>query len=309
MTSQILDNHEQIAGLLPAYLNGRLEETRVKQVREHLLSCAVCQQELAAWESIQGATRLVMASTPLPSAQLMNAVWARIDASAEKVQPAWRWSPGPAPRRFWLVFRSQISLIHKSIWVASALVCLFGLILSVFMAFHQQDHRAVRAAGQLLVLFIVITGASGCGFIYGSSIDPGFEWTIATPTSMRLLMLCRMIVVLGYNLLLGMLASIAFAAVNGIDLWAIVQFWLGPLLFLSSFCLTASLFIGSTLALICTAVIEVLQSFPSSLVSHLAGLPLPSLNLGSTSPTLLILAVLLVACAAFFVPRQPRLAS
>ena len=87
-----------------------------------------------------------------------------------------------------------------------------------------------------------------------------------------------------------------------------VQLWLGPLFFLSSLCLVISLFISSAFALICTIGIEALQRFPSTIVAHL-GLALPSLDLGSTSPTLLIAALLLIAAAVFFIPKQPRLAS
>jgi len=50
MTSQTSENHEHITDLLPAYMNGRLEDASLRQVREHLLSCAVCQQEFATWE-------------------------------------------------------------------------------------------------------------------------------------------------------------------------------------------------------------------------------------------------------------------
>lgn len=309
MTAQIPENRAHIAELLPAYINGRLDSASARQVREHLLACETCQQELATWESIRGATNLVFASTPLPSARLMDEVWAKIDAPVEQAEAARRWSLWRALHRLWLVFRAQIPLIHKSIWVASALVCLFGLLLTLLMASHTREQAQVHVAGQLLVLFIVAVGASGSAFIYGSSVDPGFELALTTPTSVRLLMLCRMAIVLGYNLLLGMLASVVFAAVCGVGLWGMMQMWLGPLLFLSSLCLAVSLFLGSAFAVICTAVIEILQNFPSSLASHLVNLSLPSLDLGPTSPVLLMGALLFIAFAVFFVPRQPRLAS
>src|SRR5581483_11112308 len=145
----------------------------------------------------------------------------------------------------------------------------------------------------------------GSAFISGSSVDPGFELTTATPTSIRFVMLCRMALVLGYNFLLGLLASTAFASVYGGGLWGFMQLWLGPLLFLSSLCLTISLFVGSTFALLCTGVIEALQILPARL-SHMVSVPLPDLALGSTSPALFIGAFLLIVFAVVFVPRQPR---
>src|SRR5260370_11225328 len=237
MSAQIPKNHAQIVDLIPVYLNGRLDAASTRQVREHLASCETCRLELASWEALKGATTQVFVETPLPSMQLMNQVWAKIGAPVEHAR---RCSPGRALHRLWLVFRAQIPLLHKSIWVVSALVCLFGLALTLLMA--HQTHAQMQFAADLLVLFIVVAGASGSAFIYGSAVDPGFELTIATPTSIRLLMLCRMGLVLGYNFCLAVLASAAFASVYGGSLWGMMQLWLGPLLFLSSLCLTISLF-------------------------------------------------------------------
>ncbi len=303
MTAQIPQDREHRADLLPAYVNGQLDAGNARLVREHLLSCAPCRAELATWEALKDTATQIYASTPLPSPVLMDQVWAKI-ANGER-QVTRRWSLARLLGRGWLIFRAQIPLIHKSLWIASALVCLFGLALTLLMASHE---IAQKRAGDLLVLFIVVVGASGSAFIYGSAVDPGFELSLATPTSVRFLMLCRMVIVLGYNLLLGMLASAAFATVYGGGLWGMMQLWLEPLLFLSSLCLAISLLIGSTFALICAAVIEVLQTFPSTFLSHL-GLPLSALDLDPTSPALLIAALLLIVGAVFFIPKQPRLAS
>ena len=304
MNTQIPDNHEEVAELLPAYLNGRLDAVTLSLVDEHLASCLLCQQELAAWEFVRGATRQAFAITPLPSTQVMDAVWARLDAPVAQPQIARRGSPWHALTRLWLVFRAQIPLLHKSIWIASALVCLFGLTLTILM--HPHTAGLKHMASSLLVLFIVVVGASGSAFIYGSSIDPGFELTLTTPTSMRFLMLCRMALVLGYNFLLALLASAVFALLYGGSLWGFIQLWLGPLLFFSSLGLAISLFVGSTFALLCTAIIEVFRSFPNNLASRLINLPLPSLDLNSTNPQLLLVAFLLIIFAVLFVPKQPR---
>jgi hypothetical protein len=305
MTAQIPQDREHKADLLPAYVNGQLDASSARLVREHLLSCASCRLELATWEALKDTANQVYASTPLPSPQLMEQVWAKV-AETEETQAAQRWSLARSLRRGWLVFRAQFPLIHKSLWIASVLVCLFGLVLILTMPLHAFMQR--HSAGDLLVLFIVVAGASGCAFIYGSAVDPGFELAITTPTSVRFMMICRMVIVLGYNFLLGVLASAVFAAIYGGGLWGMVQLWLGPLLFLSSLCLMLSLFVSSTFALICSAAIEALQTFPSTFAPHL-GLSLPPLDLGSTNPTLLIGALLLIACSIFFIPRQPRLAS
>ena len=305
MTIQIPDDREHIVDLLPAYLNGQLDAGSAGQVRAHLVSCESCQLELAAWKSLKRAASQAFAAAPPPPAQLMSRVWEKIDVS-ESARSARRVSPVRTLYRLWLIFRAQIPLIHKSIWVASVLVCLFGLTLTILMEMFTNAQKTFAA--NLLVLFIVVVGASGSAFIYGSSIDPGFELMISTPISVRFMMLCRMTIVLGYNFLLGLLASAIFAGVYGGSLWGFVQLWVGPLLFLSSLCLTISLFVGSTLALICGIVIEVFQAFPNGLISHLVRIPLPALDFGPTSPALLVAALLLMAFAVLFLPKQPRLA-
>jgi hypothetical protein len=324
MTAQIPEDCEHVAKLLPAYINGQLDTASASQVCAHLASCIACQLELANWEAVKETANHVFAATPLPSARVMKQVWERIDAT-EQARNAWHFplvspissrvsaltwgkiSPVRALRGLWLVFRAQIPLLHKSIWIASALGCLFGLIITIAMA--QRSAQAKGTIADILVLFIIVIGASGSAFLYGSAVDPGCELTIATPTSLRLVMLCRMVIVLGYNMLLALLASAVFATLYGGSLWGFVQLWLGPMIFLSSLCLALSLFVGSTFALLCAAVIGVLQTFPQRFISHLINIPLPTLDLNATSPVLLIAALALLAFALFCIPRQPRLAS
>ncbi len=304
MTAQIPQDREHIADLLPAYVNGQLNVSSARLVREHLRSCASCRLELTTWEALKDTALQVYASTPLPSPQLMEQVWEKI--ADTQVHASHRWSGAHILRRGWLIFRAQIPLIHKSLWLGSALVCLFALFLVLCLIPHSPDRE--HLASNLLVLFIVVVGASGSAFIYGSAVDPGFELAIATPTSIRLVMLCRMLIVLGYNFLLGVLASAVFALVYGGGLWGMVQLWLGPLVFLSSLCLAISFFVSSTFALLCTVVLEAWQNFPAMAISRL-GLSFPALDLGATSPALLLGAVALVAFTIFFLPKQPRLSS
>lgn len=305
MTRQFPESREHIGELLPAFLNGRLDEAELDQVHEHLLSCEICQQELAAWRSIKEAAGLLQVSMlQLPSATpFMSAVWAKIDDPAPAVQVSWLKAPQRALSLFWQVLRAQFPLIHKSTWFASALVCLLGLCLALIMASHSLGQKLL--AGNMLVLFINVVGASGCAYIYGASVDPGFEWTLAMPVSVRVLLFCRMGIVLGYNLLLGMFTSAVFVTITGGGLWEMVHLWLGPLFFLSSLCLTLSLFVGSTFAIVCTAIIGGLQHLPGSLAPSL----IPPINISPDSPLLLFAALLLIIVAACCTPRQPRLAS
>lgn len=303
MTAQIPQDREHYADLLPAYVNGQLDASNARLVREHLLACASCQRELSTWEALKDTAHQVYAAAPLPSPLLMDQVWAKI--AEGEARAAHSGVMVRLLRRGWHIFCAQFALIHKSLWVASALVCLLGLVLTLVMAHGSASQ--IHLAGNLLVLFIIVVGASGSAFIYGAAVDSGFELSLATPTSVRFVMLCRMMIVLGYNILLAALASAVFATVYGGGFWGMVQLWLGPMLFLSSLCLTISLFVSSAFALICTVVISALQQFPATFL-HRVGLTLPSLDLGPTSPALLIGALLLVVGAVIFIPKQPRLA-
>src|SRR5258707_2727276 len=109
MTAQIPQDREHRADLLPAYVNGQLDASSTRLVREHLLSCASCRAELATWEVLRDTATQVYASTPLPSPALLDQVWAKI--ADEERQVVRRWSPARLLRRGWLVFRAQIPLI------------------------------------------------------------------------------------------------------------------------------------------------------------------------------------------------------
>lgn len=306
MMFQVPQNREHVVDLLPAYANGSLDTTNAERVREHLLQCEACQLELSSWEAIRAATQFAVASAPLPSAHILDQVWTKIDApTAAQAVAAHRWSPGSMLAHFWLVFSKQIGIIHKSIWIVSAMVMVFGGIL-VFAA-TAGDHSHIRDAQLLLALFASVIGASGVAFIYGAENDIGFELTLSTPTSIRIVMICRMILVVGYDLLLSALASTILALSYGGGPWEIIQLWLGPMLLLASLSLMLSLMVGSVIALLFSLILEATQALPTYMMKGLIGLQLARPDLWQTSPTILLLAILFFVFAILYAPRQPRL--
>lgn len=70
---------EHISDVLPAYVNGSLDRPSAERAREHLAHCSACQIELAAWVKISSATQTATRLIPVPSADLMDRVWAEID--------------------------------------------------------------------------------------------------------------------------------------------------------------------------------------------------------------------------------------
>jgi Putative zinc-finger len=305
MTFQIPQNHDHVVDLLPAYVNGRLGQASADQVHEHLQHCEACQLELSSWEAIRDASQLAIASAPLPSAHVLEQVWTKIDAPTTQETAVHRWSPGIMLLHLWLVFKKQIGIIHKSIWIVSAMVMIFGCIL-VLVAISG-NHSHLHDAQLLLALFASVIGASGVAFIYGAENDAGFELTLSTPTSIRIVMICRMLLVVGYDLLLSALASTVLALSYGGGPWEIIQLWLGPMLLLASISLMLSLMVGSVIGLLFSLILEATQALPSYMEKGLIGLQLARPDLWQTNPTILLLAVLFFVFAILYAPRQPRL--
>lgn len=305
MTSQLPESQEHIVDLLPAYVNGKLERLMANHVHEHLLHCDTCQAELSTWQTIRKTTRYAIASEPIPSTAILEQVWAKIDAPAEAV-PASKRFFSYAVAHLWLVCKRQIRIIHKSIWIASTLVGLFGCFLALFVSKHAHNH--LQDVTSILALFTAVVAASGVAFIYGIDNDAGFEITLATPTSIRIVMVCRMVLVIGYNFILSAIVSIIIALTHGGGLWEVMQLWIGPMLLLSSISVSLSLTIGSAFAAAISLLIEALQAIPITVEKGLPVLQLARPDVWQTSPVILLLAVLFFIFAVYYAPQQPRLA-
>lgn len=305
MSAQMPQNARHIADLLPAYLNGRLEAQETGRVQEHLLHCAACRAELATWEAIQAGARTTASSVPLPSAAVLEQALATIDAQSARV--GWQHRVRERLIHLWLVLTQQIALLHKSIWYVTPLVILFGCLLSILAP--ARTTNGLHSAQLILSLFITVVGAAGVAFIYGAEHDAGFELTLATPTSTRTIMLCRMTLVLGYNIALAALASALVTFVLGGNLWEVIQLWLGPLILLTSVSLLLSLTIGSVVALIASLLLEAIQSIAFNFEQGMVALQWSHSSAWQTNPWVLLLAVALLVIAALYAPRKVKLLS
>lgn len=328
MNPQARHDAQHIADLLPAYVNGTLNALESKRVQQHLLRCEACSNELANWQVLRETAQFSLASTPLPSLHTLTQVWARLEATPQPptqvIQPlqltqviqvtqvtqsrqtTHRQSLLSSLLHFWLVLRRQVPLIHLSVWLATPLVILFGGGLAFYDIII---HVAGIASNWSLPLFTTVSAAASAAFIYGAENDAGLELTLSTPTSIRLVMLCRMLLVVGYHFVLAALASTIIAVAHGGGLWQIMQMWLGPMLLLSSFTLALSMILGSWVAVLVSIILETGQAFLLDTNTHPAMIHLSQTGLWHTNPTMLLLALLFIAFATFYAPKQPRLAS
>jgi hypothetical protein len=306
MTSQVPESQHHVNELLPEYVNRKLDPLIADRVREHLLHCETCQAELSTWEALRETALCAVASEPLPSLNILDQVWAKIDAPIQEAQVN-RWPIRRVIVHLWLVLNRQVRIIHKSIWIASTLVGLFCCCLALYVS--TQSHNHVHDATSILTLFTAVVAASGVAFIYGKDNDEGFEITLSTPTSIRIVMLCRMVLVIGYNFVLSALASVIIAVAHGGGLWEIIQLWLGPMLLLSSISVSLTLMVGSAFALAISLLIEALQAIPITIEKGFIALQVARPDMWQTSPYVVLVAVLLLALAVFYAPRQPRLSN
>lgn len=209
-----------VAGGLPAA--GRVE------VAGRVRDCVTCQQELAGWRTVAAAAG---AAVPIrqPSPALLDAVLTQV-------------APGRVLRgRLGLVaalVAGQVPLVRRGIWAVSAL--LFGLGAVVCLFRHSQ-------AGIVLSLVAPLVAALGVCLIYGPEVDPGLEVTAATPTSPWVVLLARLFLVAGYDLVLAVAVTwVVWSWGGGPSFWLLISAWLGPLALLSAVSLLLAVWRGPT---------------------------------------------------------------
>lgn len=139
-----------------------------------------------------------------------------------------------------LVMWSQTRIFHKMLWIASALVIALGALVTLAL-------RTALNPDTSLPLTIVapLVAAFGVALLYGTDADPAVELVLATPISPRLIMLARLVLVFGFNLLLTMACSIVLSLYRpDLSLLALILDWLAPMTLLSglAFLLSALLF-------------------------------------------------------------------
>ncbi len=239
--------HDAIEGLLPAYVNHTLDERTTKAVTAHCASCDACRSSLAEWEAVAGAAHALSREAPSPSPWVMARVWATIDRPE-----------GPPPsrqtRRLWQVLRGQMQLVQSRLWLSSALIMFIGFVVAA--------RGLLGGPSVVLQVLAPIVAAAGVSLVYGLEVDPGLELALATPTSPRIILLARLTLVFGYDLILTVVTTLGLAAL-GLDggFWSLSLDWLGPMLLLSSLALVVSLRFGPTPALAAALLIWTLRVF------------------------------------------------
>lgn len=236
--------------MLPAYAAGSLRGADRDRVRAHLAGCADCRADLAAWQAIADA---VAPDTAAPGAAPPDAgriVRAALTRSAMDGSDP----PGDGPwtsrlRYAGALVLAEARLIRLAVPVASALVMALGVAI---VGVQAAAGRPPISADVVLALVAPIVAAAGVAGTYRSRRDPVAELVAATPTAGRLLLLVRLALVFGYDLLLAVAASAALtatAAGGAAGLRTLIAAWLGPMALLSSVSLLVAVRFGPDVAL------------------------------------------------------------
>lgn len=286
---------DEITELLPWYVNQTLDAAARANVERHLAECPSCRRHVDGLRALQS----VLAEHP------QKAVLPRVESILDRLSQVRRPSPAKLSWQWvWMLVGTQTKVIRHDIWGASALVMVLGTLITLF--FYGPSHASIGALP--LVWAAPIVAAGGVAFLYGSSVAPSMEIELTTPVSPRLILLARLMLTFGFDLVLGLAGSIMLTLAHpGLSLWPLVVTWLAPMAFLSSLAflltvLTADPNVGFLVSLGVWAVQSAAGTVGWAGVSWL----IPDLVAAAARPWLWPLALLLGGLALWAGGREER---
>ena len=233
--------------MLPAYAAGSLRGADRDRVRSHLEGCARCRADLAAWRALGDAAK--PGGTAPDAAATVRAVLTRSAVEGPAGPPgdgAWTRHLRYAAA----LVVAEVRLIRLAVPVASALMMALGVAVVLVQAAAVATPET--AADVVLALVAPVVAAAGVAGTYRSARDPVAELVAATPAAGPLLLLVRLALVFGYDLVLAVAASVALSATaagGAGSLHALIAAWLGPMALLSSVSLLVAVRFGPDVAL------------------------------------------------------------
>lgn len=155
-----------------------------------------------------------------------------------------------------------------------------------------------------------LVAAFGVSLIYAPEVDPSLELARSTPTSPWLVLMARLALVVGYDLFLAVVATVAISAFGpGGNVGGLILDWLGPLV-ASSLALWLSVRWGPSVGISVSLLLWALRVLAALTVSqHVFGKGLTDLFVHgwSTNAVTLAVAALLSGVAVASAQREERL--
>lgn len=209
--------------------------------REHLLE-ALSEQDIMPDEAIELAPLLLKLAeweAPAPSAIDTQRLLSRLQPFMPRVSPVRqairaRWTrPRSAFINMLALVRTQVSILHVSFWLASLVITVLG---------------ALVVSGSAVVAQVVLLRAFGPLLAYVSTVSAfraadmqALELELVCPPSLLQLTIARLVIVLGYDVGLGLLLSLFFLIDRSAAVLNLTLSWLMPLLLVAGVALLLSL--------------------------------------------------------------------
>ncbi|MBZ0284165.1 MAG: hypothetical protein K8L97_25730 [Anaerolineae bacterium] len=195
-----------------------------------------------------------------------------------------------------LLLRSQIRVVRREIWAATLLTMLLGILVTL------GTYTGTSEQTLPIVILAPVVAAIGVAFLYDNDSEQMMELENSTPASVRMLLLARLTLVFGFNLALGMTASLLLSLVYAdVLLLPLIMSWLVPMSFLSALAFFSSVVardatFGSIAGMFLWGMHIFIRYVPDrNLILHL--LSWPGLSAPESRPVLFVLAGLLVLLA------------
>jgi hypothetical protein len=194
----------------------------------------------------------------------------------------------------WLVLCSQLRVVQHEIWAATAIVMGLGTLVTLGYSISNATDVTLP-----FVLIAPIAAAAGIAFLYGPSVDPALEIELTTPVSPRQVLVARLTLVFGFDLVFGLVGSAILSLLRtDISFWPLVSAWLAPMAFLSSLAfLMTTLTLDPDMSLLACLGLWILENLTRLIPGVRLPFSVPDLTAATTRPWLWLLAVLLSGAA------------
>lgn len=203
-----------------------------------------------------------------------------------------------------LLMRAQLRVVQGEILIASALVMLLGVVVTL-LTFNM----AYAGVDLPLVLIAPIVAAVGLTFLYSTEVQSIAEIEHATSISPSLVLLARLTLVFTFDFASGLIGSIILTLTQpDLSLWPLVGAWLAPMAFLSALAFLISVvFVDPLVGILISftlwvALIMIRFVNANPYLRPLSGIP--DLLAANFRPWLLVLAIPLFAVALLINQRR-----
>jgi hypothetical protein len=184
------------------------EDTDSDEKAEALLGTV---QRLRAWKSVETAD----------TAALINRLAAHLPRKRSRRERLLTWYP-------LLLLRSQTRVVSREILLASALVIVLGVLVTLT--------TSVTSFGGMTALSVLapMVAAVGIALLYDRDAERMLELEDTTRTTARQLLLARLTLIFAFDTVLGLIGSVVLVIFRSeVSLMPLVLSWLAPMTFLS----------------------------------------------------------------------------